>query len=222
MRQYSSFLPSLEGNPLFAGLHESQIAALFAPDAAPVSHTRGDILFCPAKKARALAILIQSTAQVYKAGLTEKRLLMSRLSPGDTFGMASLLYEKEDFPTEVQAEKACQVLYLGKDWLLSAFEKEPRIAINYITLLSERIHFLTHRIEALRGDDLPARLLSLLQSHRQTAGSDAFMAPFSMSQLAEMLGVGRASLYRALDALAMEGILRHEGRQIVFLSPCGA
>ena len=36
-----------------------------------------------------------------------------------------------------------------------------------------------------------------------------------MSELAQTLGVGRASLYRAFDALEAEEVLRREGRNIL-------
>ena len=37
--------------------------------------------------------------------------------------------------------------------------------------------------------------------------------------LARRLGVSRASLYRALDALAGRGVLRREGRRVQVLQP---
>ena len=41
----------------------------------------------------------------------------------------------------------------------------------------------------------------------------------SAAGLARRLGVSRASLYRALDALAGRGVLRREGRRVQVLQP---
>ena len=43
--------------------------------------------------------------------------------------------------------------------------------------------------------------------------------PNSQAELARRLGVSRASLYRALDALAGRGVLRREGRRVQVLQP---
>ncbi len=47
------------------------------------------------------------------------------------------------------------------------------------------------------------------------AGGERVRLPGSMSELAQTLGVGRASLYRAFDVLEEEDILRRDGRTIL-------
>lgn len=212
-------LDALETNPLFRGFSREQIAALIGPDAAVSEYARGDVIFSPRSFARALGFLITGSALVYKVSSDGRRVLMSRLTPGATFGMATLFTEREPFPTEIHAERACRVLFLPKDWVQAALSTEPRLSSNYISLLSERIHFLNRRIEGLTGDDLSTRLLYVLRSFEGSTADGTFTLPYSLSQLAEILGVGRASLYRALDALTDAGVLTHEGRIFKLLGP---
>lgn len=218
MRQNNDWMHVLQQCPLWGGIPESQIDALLQTAPPPEAFSRGEILYGPAADRHALAIVLQGSALVYKTGQPGKRLLMSRLSPGSTFGMATLFYDGAAFPTEIHAEQACTVLFLSKEWLERAFAQAPQLSVNYIRLLSERIHFLNRRIDALSGDDLSARLLRVLQSFApdgQEAGT--FALPYSLSQLAETLGIGRASLYRALDALEAGGFIARDGKQFTFL-----
>ncbi len=217
MRQFSAFWDTLAQTPLFAGIPVARVQALVGKAFAPQEVAHGELLFGPGDTKRALAILLEGTALVHKFGVDGHRVLMSRLSPGGTFGMASLFAGDAPYPTEVRAETACIVLYLQKAWLEAAFAKEPQLARNYIALLSGRIHFLNRRIETLTGDDVRARLLRLLGS-LSTGDDSAFTLPYSLTQLAEMLGVGRATLYRAMDALESEGILQRDGRRITVQS----
>lgn len=173
-------------------------------------YARGDVLFSREACPRSLAFLLSGSALVYKRAGDGKRLLMNRLAPGDVFGMASLFCDAP-YPVEVIAEHAARAFFIGRERLEAAFSAEPCLARNYIALLSERIHFLNRRIEALAGDDVRERLLSVLDGF---ANGDAFTLPYSLSQLAEMVGVGRASLYRALDELEREGVLSRDGRAI--------
>lgn len=219
MRQNPAFFDTLAVTPLFAGLDHAQIAALLGKDIRPTTFPRGAVLFSPTDYTPSLAIVLRGSAFVYRVGTDGRRVLMSRLTPGSVFGMASLFYEEGGFPTEIQAEKACGVLFLSKAWVEDAFARQPRLSRNYIALLSERIHFLNRRLDTLAGDDLPARLLRLLRS---LSGGDAptdgtFTLPFSLSQLAEMLGVGRATLYRALDALEAANAISRDGKNITIM-----
>lgn len=203
---------------MFRNIPEPQIDALLQTTSPPEAFSRGDILYGPAADRHTLAIIMQGSALVYKAGQQGKRLLMSRLSPGNTFGMATLFYDDAAFPTEIRAEQACDVLFLSKEWLEKAFVQAPQLSINYISLLSGRIHFLNQRIDALSGDDLSMRLLRVLHSFSTDGESTCTLTlPYSLSQLAETLGIGRASLYRALDALEAGGLIARDGKQFTFL-----
>ncbi|MBS6943384.1 MAG: winged helix-turn-helix domain-containing protein, partial [Clostridiales bacterium] len=48
---------------------------------------------------------------------------------------------------------------------------------------------------------------------------DAFYYAESMNKLAELLGIGRASLYRAMETLEKKGIVAREGKCIAILKP---
>ena len=48
--------------------------------------------------------------------------------------------------------------------------------------------------------------------------SNTVTLPASLSAFSDMLDIGRASLYRALDKLEGEGLIRREGRKITVIS----
>lgn len=214
MRQFIAFPEALYTNPLFAGIPASRVDSLIGMAPEQAAYGRGDIIFSPERYERKLAILLSGSALVYRTGGEGHRILMSRLTAGEAFGMASLFYEQAAYPTAIHAEKSCTVLFLDKAWLEEVFAAEPRLAANYITILSERIHFLGKRLDTLAGDEPHIRVMKVLHSLRTEQASDTIALPYSLSQLAEHLGIGRASLYRALDALEAEGTIRREGKTI--------
>lgn len=214
MRQYSDVLAQ---NPLFAGMDAAQVEALVTPGATQAAYRRGEVILGPSSDMRVLGFMLRGSALVYRPGAGATPLLMSRLGPPSAFGMASL-FDAHAQPTEILAEQACRVLLWPKARVEEAFQREPALVSNYIALLSERIHFLNRRIDALAGDDLRTRLLRLLEGLQGTqAAGEPFTLPYSLSQLAALLGVGRASLYRTLDALEAEGSLLREGRYMTLI-----
>ena len=104
-----------------------------------------------------------------------------------------------------------------KELVEEAFAASPEFAKAYVTLLSQKIHFLNSRIGTFAEGETPERLLRWLAT--VSGGKTEFCLPCSMSRAAEVIGVGRASLYRAMDALAEEGVLKRNGKSIVILKP---
>jgi CRP-like cAMP-binding protein len=60
----------------------------------------------------------------------------------------------------------------------------------------------------------------LLDLSRQS-GSGRIFLPHSQSQLAELFGVARPSIGRAMGALNQEGIIRAEGKKVEILDHAG-
>ena len=93
----------------------------------------------------------------------------------------------------------------------------PEFAKAYVTLLSQKIHFLNSRIGTFAEGESAEKLLRWLGeiSGEQTE----FTLPCSISRAAESLGIGRASLYRVFDLLTKEGVLKRNGKAIFILKP---
>lgn len=210
MRQYEQAIAVIKTNPLFRGFSAEEIAPLFADAPEPRRFARGEALLGPGSTERVLGFLLEGAAIVTHGA---SPVAMSRLSPGACFGMATLFADGAPFPNEIRAETACTALFLPREWAENLLSREARFASNYIALLSERILFLNRRIDTFTADDVSARLRGMLEDFwlRQGKGG-AFTLPCSYTQLAALLNVGRASLYRALEQLEREGLFTREGR----------
>ena len=85
------------------------------------------------------------------------------------------------------------------------------ITENYIRYLAGRVWFLNETISNLTAGTVEQRLAGFLLE-RPASG-----IPSSMAGLARQLNVGRASLYRAMDALEAEGLIRRDGKTLTVL-----
>ena len=80
----------------------------------------------------------------------------------------------------------------------------------YLQFLAERVQFLNAKIRSFTAGSTERRLALWLAEHAQNG---AIRTP-SLSMLAETLDIGRASLYRALDKMELEGLITRNGREI--------
>ena len=90
----------------------------------------------------------------------------------------------------------------------------PQVGRNYVAYLSERIRFLSAKIDALTAGPALRKAAQYLLSRQdgETAELDC-----SITDLACRLGVSRASLYRALDGLEAAGSIARKGRRVRIL-----
>ena len=143
-----------------------------------------------------------------------RSLLLKTIGPGQCFGAAALFCPAEDYVTTVQAETAALLVFLPHQWLVRLFETYPQASVAYIAFLSQRIRFLNRKIDSFTAPSAQEALCRHLLAIQQDG-----VARISggYSQLARSLNMGRASLYRALDALEAEGRIRRDGKAIRLL-----
>lgn len=166
----------------------------------------GQTLYRPHHFSRCLGILLSGRVRV-----TRDTLSISMLSPGELFGAAALFNDRPDYATTLTACAPCRVVLLTQELVSSLMDTDRQVRDNYIRYLSGRIRFLSGKIRSLAADraegKLKQHLLTTLSPQRPQLDCPA-------TELAHRLGISRASLYRAFDALEGQGLIRRRGRII--------
>ncbi len=178
------------------------------PGAKPAAFSAGQTVYSPRSFRRCLGILLSGQLQVTKGGLT-----VSLLEPGELFGAAALYSDAPEFATTITARRPSRCLLLEQALVDRLVAEEPAVRENYLRYLTGRIRFLTGRLQSLAQPGAEGKLARYLLANGQ-AGSLTCPA----SSLAQRLGISRASLYRAFDALEQSGLISREGKTILIPS----
>lgn len=209
-------LDVLEQLFLFRGLsREEMVRALEGADHYRRNYAKGQVIYRPRDYERSLGVLLSGTVEVTKEGDGGHAMIVSVLSRGEAFGGAALFNEREDYVTTLTAREAARILFFPQP-SVSALIRDPRIAENYIRYLCGRIHFLSGKIDSLIAGTGERKVAQYLLSQLE-GGAEMLRLSCSLTDLAERLHMGRASLYRAFDHLSSEGILEKRGRTIQVL-----
>lgn len=180
------------------------------------TYASGETVYCPEESNKRLIIFRSGEASVYSADQS-RSLLLRTLGAGKTVGVANL-FSSEGFVSRVIAVKKCETVEISADDFGKMLESDRALLYNYITFLSNKISYLNKKIVCLTAGSAERRLAFFLDSHASEVGSDTFALPVPMNSLAEMLNLGRASLYRAADKLEADGFLVREGKNITLVS----
>lgn len=188
---------------LFEGVDRHWAEAFLQQNGQSRCFAKGEDIYSPAYYSKSLGILLRGKALVER-----EQVLLNQLSAGECFGAAALFVQREQYVTTVRAKTDCKVLFLSIEAMQRLLEN-PQISLNYIRFLSDRIQFLNRRIASFTAPNVEQTLLSFLRQQPQQRCEGV-----SMVKLSEVLNIGRTSLYRVVQQLERDGIIKREGRVI--------
>ena len=180
------------------------------------SYASGEVIYSPEETEKKLIIIKSGEASVYTAD-SSRSMLLRRLGAGKTVGVANL-FSDEGFVSRIIADKKCETVEITAEDFGKLLEADRVVLYNYVSFLSNKICYLNKKIVTLTAGSAERRLAVFLDSHASETGSDSFTLPVPMNSLAEMLNLGRASLYRAADKLEADGFIKRDGKNITLVS----
>ena len=132
------------------------------------------------------------------------------LTAGKLFGASTLFSDSSEYLTELKAGSDCKVFFMPSEIISELIVGEPSFALDYVAFLSGKIRFLNERLSELSAPSALQKLSSYLLK-------DDGRIALSKVQLASALGIGRASLYRALDDLTEKGYISSDGKSVTVI-----
>ena len=140
-----------------------------------------------------------------------RNLVLRTAGPGEVIGAAALFLRQTPPFSHVEAMTRTEAVLLGFDTVHALLRADERFMDAYLAFLADRVRFLNRKIRCFTAGSAERRLALWLASEKE-------QTPVSLTALSDMLDIGRASLYRALDKLEAEGFIRRAGREITVVS----
>lgn len=204
---------------LFKGISENDIEILIQ-DIAPemASYKKNDDIFLPDSFEEKIGFVKTGECRVERVKCDGDTIPLNTLAKYESFGILTVL-SVEEFPTRVKAMKDSEVIFIKKADALKLINSSSPVAMNVIGFLSKKITFLNRKIATFSLDTVEQKLASHIYSRYIKSGSPEIA--FNCKRAAETINAGRASVYRALEALSHEGVITFESKKIYINDPKG-
>ena len=161
------------------------------------------------KTPKNIGIIISGKATIISG---DNGVIIRKLAKDDIYGVAKL-FDTPEHLTKVVASSKCTVLSISRDFVEGCIEIDRNIGINYITFLAKKISFLNNKISSFTAKTVDNKLYTyLLQLPRN---NNKIELNTDFSAIAKMLGIGRASLYRAFEKLEKDGLIIKNNKEII-------
>lgn len=195
---------------LLDGLENSEKQEIISSFPKPVKFEKDELICSSEAFSYALVLIVSGSA--FAVTNNANKVVMKKFSPGMCFGAAALFGGGGKYVSTVAAEQTSEIVFLTEERLTELFKSYPKTAINYISFLSDKIRFLNEKISVITCQSAEDTVYQYLLCAKNNDGYAVL--PQSMTMLAKMLGLGRASLYRSLDKLEQSGYIRRENNEI--------
>lgn len=157
-----------------------------------------------------IGIVVKGRA-VIKSG--QNGVIINKISKNDVYGVA-VLFDEPTHLTSVIALTDCTVITMNKAFIENCIKESTTVAFNYIEFLAKKINFLNKKINAYTAKSAENKLYAyLIQLPRE---NNVLELNIDMSTIAKMIGIGRATLYRAFDKLEKNGTITKKEKTIIF------
>ena len=192
--------------PPFQGTTEDQLLPLIlTPQQTCKLYKPSDFIAMQGEIYRSLFILCSGSVRTQMVNAEGKQLTIETLKAPQLLAPAFIFSSENRFPVNIEAKEKCEILAVSKTAFLEFLHQHPVVMHNFLKLISDRTLFLSKKLNAFALQSLKSRILNYLRMHGSI---------LNQQEVAQILGVARPSLARALSELANENCIRMEGKEI--------
>jgi CRP-like cAMP-binding protein len=211
-------LKQMQTLDLFQGVPAEKLRTL-AERSRYRTYKAGEMFIGETDPAHAFYVIVTGQVKLYKSSPEGKEQTLYLLRPGDPFGMCTA-FAIDSFPANAMALEESGILMIPGPVMETVATSEPRLLMNIIQILSDRLKESMTLIESLSLKEIPQRLASFLL-HALTREGDREMNRLELTitqrELAKILGSTPEALSRAVRKMSNAGILAMDGRSIRIL-----
>lgn len=174
---------------------------------------KGEMIAMAGEETQHLMILVKGEIKGEMVDFSGKTIKIENISPPRTIAQAFLFATDNKLPVNVVAIKDSEILFITKTALLDMFSKNQKIMQNYLLVISDRAAFLSEKIKFLSFKTLKQKIVYYVLNK---AGErfNYIEIPGGQKELAELFGVTRPSLGRALNDLKEKGVIDIQNKLI--------
>ncbi len=206
----------------FQGLHTVELQAVLQ---AARRHrvSRDAFFFLQGDQATVFYVLVQGRVKLTQVTPEGHQVLIRFVGPGGGIGVVAVLSEAT-YPLSAQAMEDCLALAWEGEALAQLMERYPRLALNALKLVANRMRELQDRLRELMTERVERRIARTLlrlvrQVGRKVEDGVLIDLPLSRQDLAEMSGTTLYTVSRVLSRWEQEGLIQSGRTRVVIRKP---
>jgi CRP/FNR family transcriptional regulator len=208
--------------PLYADLKDDDLH-LLAGDLRSRVYEQDATIFRQDDLSRELYIILEGKVRIFRLSPSGSETSINIFCTGDIIGEFAALDRRPRSAT-AQAIGRCTLLEMHGDRLLQRMREIPDLAINMARLLAGKVRWTAEYAETIAQYDAAGRLLHILLLYNKQFGTEVETGKryeldlcLNQSDLASLVGAGRAWVNRILQNWHRQGLIEYRAGKIAIL-----
>jgi len=204
--------------PLFTALDDAASASLLA-SMVSVKIPKGTILFAEGDGGEQLYVIAEGKLKLGTSSGDGRENLLSILGPGEMFGELSL-FDPGPRTSTATAVTDAKLLSLGQEKLLPWLVDNPKVSLQLLASLAQRLRRTNEAVGDLVFSDVPGRVAKALIDLGERFGKKTDEGLYvhhdlTQEELAQLVGASRETVNKALADFAGRNWLKLDGRAVL-------
>ena len=204
--------------PLFTALDDAASASLLE-NMVSVKIPKGTILFAEGDGGDQLYVIAEGKLKLGTSSGDGRENLLSILGPGEMFGELSL-FDPGPRTSTATAVTDAKLLSLGQEKLLPWLAENPKVSLQLLASLAQRLRRTNEAVGDLVFSDVPGRVAKALIDLGERFGKKTDEGLYvhhdlTQEELAQLVGASRETVNKALADFAGRNWLKLDGRAVL-------
>lgn len=180
---------------------------------------RGSVLMFEHEAGERVMIVLAGRVRISRVDQEGRELILSIRDPGDLLGELAFIDNHPRLAT-VTALEAVKALVIPSQTMRSHLEREPRVAVALLEVVTRRFRETTVKREQFTALDtmgrLAARLVELVDRYGEPDGASVSITlPLTREEIASWTGASRAGVAHAFQAMRDLGWIETKRRRVL-------
>lgn len=207
----------LHEHPIFRGIDEAAIVQLFKY-AKVLAFKRGATVFSRGDSGDRLYAVRKGAVRMSISAPDGRGATFNLIGSNEIFGEIALL-DGQMRTANAIAHTDCELLAIERRDFLPFLERHPKLAMNFILLLCERLRWTSEQVEHIMLSDLSSRLAKTLISLMKKDGAPDNTITATQREISEIVGATRESVNKELRRWSKQSWITINQGKIAVLNP---
>lgn len=200
--------------PLFKGINNEELSFLLKDIHYQIKkYQKGQMIAQAGDDCNSLMIMLKGSVKGEMMDPSGKSIKIEDIEPPKPLAIAFVFGQNNRCPVNIVANNDVEIFRLPKESMILLLQKSVVFLKNFMDIISNRAQFLSDKIRFLSFQTIRGKLAHyLLQIIGPVDGE--IILPKSQEELANMFGVTRPSLGRAIRDMHNDGLIEAKGKSI--------
>ena len=171
-----------------------------------------------ASKRQSHPILLEGTVRGEMIDFAGKTIVIEEIESPMPLAPAFIFGRNNTFPVNIVAQTNISVLKIPKPEFVKLMQKSDTLLINFMNIVSGRAQFLSQKLKFLSFQSIKGKFAFYIMNLSKNTKSNQIVLPLPQSKLADLFGVTRPSLGRAIREMHNDGIIKSNGKNIEIIN----